>query len=98
MPRRMPAPGNVRQVLTAVEKSFPGFATDPEMRAMALIGLAQCVGAVAGWTYHREGPDRCQKALQMVYATAFHTAQVADSTLRERDRLREEGKQPPGTG
>lgn len=88
MPRKMPAPGNVREVLKSVEKNFRGFATDAEMREMALIGLAQCVGAVAGWVYRAEGPDQAEKKLQMVYAMAFHTAQMADAVMRSSDERR----------
>jgi hypothetical protein len=82
--RKMPEPGSVRLVLTAVERNFPNFHSDPEMRKMALIALGQCVGAVAGWTFHLEGPDSCEKALRMIYAMAFHTAEQADAHLRDR--------------
>lgn len=86
---RPPNPGNVMLVLNAVQKAFPNFAQDHEMRTGALIGLAQVVGMVAAWTHNKQGPEATEKALQMVYAMAFATAQRGDALLREKDAERD---------
>lgn len=94
--RGMPSPGNVRAVLKSVEDNFPRFNADPEMRAMAVLGLAQCVGAVVAWVLHHEGQERAERALRVIYAMGYDTALKGDAMLRQRegridiDRLAEE--------
>ena len=83
--RKVPSPGNIRQILDAVEKSFPRFNVDSEMRAMALVGLAQCVGVVATHILNRQGEVALEKGLKMVYAMAYDGALRGNAALRDRD-------------
>jgi len=82
-----PKPNATRTILETVQKVYPQYHTDPDMNAIALVGLAHVTGAVAAWWLNNRGEQSLEKALAMFVTKVREQAHEGDSLIRQKKQL-----------